>query len=151
MNYRIFVLLISIFQLNQMLQVSSSSALLAMYFQDYDDLADRIHSAYGTSIYMEIFLALYILALVLSAPVLLLNTNLIGLHILLSYKGITTYEYILSKRRQTVKIDLETIGNKPVTDTAIDTTNFDFSKLRSITPDSKAKLEFTSPQESDRS
>lgn len=136
-----------------MLQVGASAGLIAAYFQDKDSVADSLEAHYGISGQTELFLALFILALALSAPVLILNTNLIGLHALLGYRGITTYEYILSKRKNRVNVVLEAatiITNKPITDTAIETTNFDLTKVRSTSPDILKDNEFTSSQNSDR-
>jgi palmitoyltransferase len=126
-NYRTFVVLIAFFEVNQILQLSCAISLIFAYGQDYQGTKDHLADVFGFSGEIEVFLALYILTLGLAVPVLILNSNLIGLHILLGCRGISTYEYIISKRKAKVSaINLL----RPHCETATENTNLELTKMQ---------------------
>jgi hypothetical protein len=115
-----------------MLQVGCSLSHIIIYAQDYDGMQSHISDVYGSDVHPQVLLALYILALVLSSPVLFLLTNLIGLHIYLNCKGITTYNYIKSKRKARSVANALTDSEKPTSAVIVEATAFDVSRSRTL-------------------
>lgn len=130
-NYRAFIGLIVSFQVNQLIQVGFSIGLIAEYFSDYQALSHRLQAVFDFSDAEIVFLGFYIAALSLSFPVAVLNLNLIGLHIMLYYRGMSTYEWIISRRITRVADEEHlatsvTITNGPSAEAAKDNSIPDF-------------------------
>jgi hypothetical protein len=115
-----------------MLQVGCSLSLIITYAQDYDGIQSHLSDVFGSGVAPEVLLSLYILALVLSFPVLFLLTNLIGLHVYLHCKGITTYDYIKSKRKPSLVANEFTYSGKPTSEGIVEGTAFDVSRSRTL-------------------
>jgi len=99
-NYRAFASSISAVAVMTGIILGGSVYLLFDYIRsDEQVLADRIAKYFGSAP-EELFLAIFILMLVINLPLFLLDLQLLLFHMFLTSQNLTTYEYIVRKRDQ---------------------------------------------------
>jgi hypothetical protein len=82
-------------EVNVLVILISSLYLIIDFMIEESAYLDRLDTAYKTDIVIPFIMILGSLCLT-SMATLIANTNLIGLHIYLKLKGLSTYQYILN-------------------------------------------------------
>jgi hypothetical protein len=95
-NYREFIILIVAFEINQVALIGANFQQI-IFAMTTNQLRELISDVFTSSFYYPV-LVLYLLVAVSSLVPICVNGYLIGFHILLKTKGLSTYEYIVYKR-----------------------------------------------------
>lgn len=98
-NYKLFIKLIVSLMATYMILSGFSVYSIYLYFERHEEYIDYIDESYSyekglTFLMISFFLAISSCAIVIAVG------NLIGLHVYLARRGITTYDYIVEKRRK---------------------------------------------------
>ena len=100
-NYKSYSYLIGSFEiLNLIISISGACTISGIVKKNifYDNLHTNFH---WTVILENAYLSMLILMEILALLIVIINGQLIGFHIFLGFKRLTTYQYILSKRAKT--------------------------------------------------
>lgn len=92
---------------------------LYVYFNRYEDFINYLEKFYSTEKEIPFVMITFFLA-VNSLAIVIADGNLLILHIYLAKRGLTTYEYILEKRRKLLNV----ISTQPSKNTTNNTNNF---------------------------
>jgi hypothetical protein len=95
-NYKAFVLLIIVFEINQLALFIANFSLLYSGFSK-NNLRDASSKVYDSNIYYAIIVLSILVIVICSVPI-CTNGYLIGFHVYLKAKDMTTFEYIMFKR-----------------------------------------------------
>jgi palmitoyltransferase ZDHHC1/11 len=98
-NYKWFIISISSLMINSILILVTSTTLILKYI-NYES---KIESLINGEENINTWVSIICLLIFYSFCVTFLSGNLVGIHIFLAFKGLTTFEYILLKRRQKIK------------------------------------------------
>eukprot|EP00359_Climacostomum_virens_P011236 CAMPEP_0204911886 /NCGR_PEP_ID=MMETSP1397-20131031/10135_1 /ASSEMBLY_ACC=CAM_ASM_000891 /TAXON_ID=49980 /ORGANISM="Climacostomum Climacostomum virens, Strain Stock W-24" /LENGTH=133 /DNA_ID=CAMNT_0052082603 /DNA_START=556 /DNA_END=954 /DNA_ORIENTATION=- len=87
------------------------TAVLYQYFNNDSTIADNLGDSLGGNLsgWCGVLIVLGLLCIAILAA----TTNLIGLHIYLKYRGITTYAFILEKRAKKATATVKTSPESP--------------------------------------
>jgi len=103
-NYRAFAVTISSVAAMLGIVVGSLAYLLLDYWAESDALEERICMIFFLeSLPKEVLLGVLIFMCVVNVPLLLLDTQLVLLHVFLTSQNFTTYEYIMRKQESKVQ------------------------------------------------
>lgn len=99
-NYRIFLALISSLTVNVVIVISFDTLVLYRYFNGDSDVKKSLEGNLGGSLdaWCGVLVVLGLLCILIFAA----TFNLIGLHVYLNYRGITTYELIIENRAKKI-------------------------------------------------
>mmetsp|Transcript_32500 Transcript_32500/g.56210 ORF Transcript_32500/g.56210 Transcript_32500/m.56210 type:complete len:296 (+) Transcript_32500:1855-2742(+) len=111
LNYSIFLGLIVMLSVNVSIVLVFDTAVLYQYFNNDSTIADNLGDSLGGNLsgWCGVLIVLGLLCIAILAA----TTNLIGLHIYLKYRGITTYAFILEKRAKKATATVKTSPESP--------------------------------------
>jgi hypothetical protein len=124
-NYRLFIKLIVSLLVTYMILSGFSVYSIYLYFNRHEEYLDYIDESYSYRKGLPFLMISFFLA-ISSCVIVMAVGNLIGLHVYLSRRGLTTYEYIVEKRRK-LKIVTSNQAIRSITD------NTDNSSITVIT------------------
>ncbi|OMJ81908.1 hypothetical protein SteCoe_17549 [Stentor coeruleus] len=101
-NYKLFIILITSYQMNQVILFSSSLYTIFIYLSDIDSFEKSL-------LYHNAKLGFTIICFTFASSILTLCLNgyLIAFHIFLWHKGITTYDYICRNKNKRIRPNTE--------------------------------------------
>ncbi|CAG9335976.1 unnamed protein product [Blepharisma stoltei] len=102
-NYHLFTQLIAILEINMLTITAFGLTQLCEYYVNYDEYVDKV-SDISSSINPKSFLILTFIVTIEAAIIAFLTAHLLALHVWLKMKGMTTFEYILSRRNKKQKL-----------------------------------------------
>ncbi|CAG9316023.1 unnamed protein product [Blepharisma stoltei] len=106
-NYSTFAKLISVLEIILIMIVGTGSGILAGVLEDKDIKQNLIQNFNFSELLIKIYIAIICITVIICGIITIANAQLILLHIWLNYKGMSTYEYILKKRKAKASVSSE--------------------------------------------
>lgn len=98
-NYRVFIKLLVSLMVTYMILLGFSIYSIYLYFDRHEEYLDYIDESYSYRKGLPFLMISFFLA-ICSCAIVIADGNLIVLHLYLYRRGLTTYEYIMEKRRK---------------------------------------------------